>query len=68
VSRLVGAGDGLSTERAYVTSVLPRAVLREVKRGLAGKWSGWTAACLIIAGVFLAGAGYLGGRLLRKDV
>ena len=30
---VVGAGDGLSTERSYVAKVLPHAVLRELKPG-----------------------------------
>jgi GT2 family glycosyltransferase len=63
VSRLVGARDGLANERSYVRSVLPRAVLRELGRPLRGEWVGAGVAALIIAGVAVAGAGYLRGRL-----
>lgn len=34
VSRMVGPQDGLASERAYVSSVLPRAVLRSVRDAL----------------------------------
>jgi glycosyltransferase involved in cell wall biosynthesis len=65
VSRLVGSDAGLSSERSYVRSVLPRAVLRELRRSLRGEWAGAGAAALIVAGVLTAGAGYLRGRLAR---
>lgn len=62
VSRLVGADAGLSSERSYVRSVLPRAVLRELRRPLRGDWAGAAAAALIVGGVVTAGVGYLRGR------
>ena len=62
VSRLVGAGDALSTERSYTTSVLPRAVLRELRaRRPAG-------AAAIVVSVACAVAGYLVGRTRSVDV
>ncbi len=67
VSRLVGAHAGLSSERGYVSSVLPRGLVRELKRGLRGRLAGWSAAALIAAGVLLAGAGYLRERLLGSS-
>lgn len=67
VSRLVGAGDGLSSERGYVRSVLPRAVLRELGRVVRGEWAGLAAATLIVSGVVTAGAGYLRGRLANRS-
>ncbi len=63
VSRLVGADDALLSERAYVRSVLPRAVLRELGRGLRGDLGGLTAAGFIILGVFAAGIGYVQSSL-----
>lgn len=62
VSRLVGSDAGLSSERSYVRSVLPRAVARELGRGLRGRVSGFLGAWLIVTGVFLAGVGYLRER------
>ena len=63
VARLAGAAQGLSSERAYVASVLPRGVLREVGRGLRGRGSGWFAALLIILGVASTGYGFVLARL-----
>jgi glucosyl-dolichyl phosphate glucuronosyltransferase len=63
VSRLVGANDGLSSERTYVRSTLPRGVRRELRRGLRGDLSGWSASALIVAGAVVTGAAYLSGRL-----
>jgi len=62
VSRLVGRSAGLSSERSYVSRVLPRALLRELRRGLTGRPAGWRAAALIVAGVAGAGVGYLTGQ------
>jgi glycosyltransferase involved in cell wall biosynthesis len=66
VARLVGADAGLSTERRYITAVLPRGVLRELRRGLRGQWAGLAAAALIVSGVLVTGAAYAGGRLLGR--
>lgn len=63
VARLVGQDAGLSSERSYVSRVLPRAVLRDLGRGLRGEAAGWRGAALIMAGLAMAGFGYLGGRL-----
>jgi glycosyltransferase involved in cell wall biosynthesis len=68
VSRLVGANDGLSSERAYVRSTLPRGVRRELGRGLRGDLSGWSASALIVAGAVVTGVAYLGGRLVGEGV
>ena len=65
VARLVGADAGLSTERRYVTSVLPRGVLRELGRGLRGQWPGFLAAVLIVGGFLVTGTAYAAGRLVR---
>jgi glucosyl-dolichyl phosphate glucuronosyltransferase len=57
VSRMVGNDDALSTERAYVSRVLPQAVLRELRaRRLA------SALAVVVALVWTA-AGYVRGKL-----
>ncbi len=62
VSRLVGSDDGLASERTYVRSVLPRAVLRELGRALRLDVAGLGGAALIVGGLFVAGVGYVRGR------
>ena len=57
VSRLVGSDDALSTERAYVASVLPRAVLRELRAGRLA------SAAAVVAALGATTAGYLRGKL-----
>jgi GT2 family glycosyltransferase len=56
VSRLVGAQDALSTERSYLRSVLPKAVLRELRAGNPAGAGG------VFVATAAAGAGYLRGR------
>jgi GT2 family glycosyltransferase len=67
VSRLVGAGDGLASERTYVWSTLPRGVRREVRRGLRGDIGGFSTSALMVAGTFVTGCAYLWGRLARSE-
>ena len=57
VSRLVGTDDALSTERAYVASVLPAAVVRELR---AGRLTSAGAVVVVLAATC---AGYLRGSL-----
>lgn len=45
---LVGASDGTAEERAYVRSVLPAGVLRELGRGLRGDAAGFRGAAGIL--------------------
>ncbi|NUT33979.1 MAG: glycosyltransferase family 2 protein [Hamadaea sp.] len=66
VARLVGSDAGLSSERSHVLTVLPRAVLRDLRRGLRGQGSGFKGAALIVAGVAGAGFGYVAGRLAAR--
>lgn len=66
VSRLVGANDGLASERSYVSAVLPRAVVRELGRALRGRIAGLGAATLIVTGVLCAGIGYVRGRVYER--
>jgi GT2 family glycosyltransferase len=62
VARMVGANDGLESERSYVRTVLPRGLRRELGRGLRGNPAGWQASALIVAGVVVTAAGYLRAR------
>jgi GT2 family glycosyltransferase len=79
VSRLVGAGDGLSSERSYTFRTLPRGVLKGVGDVLFGRdAAGLLRAGAIIAGLACTAAGYavtaLSARLtgmerrIRKNV
>jgi len=68
VSTLVGQRDALSTERSYVRSVIPLALVRELTASLRGRSGRGRAAALAAAGGLLlatasAGAGYVAGRL-----
>jgi glucosyl-dolichyl phosphate glucuronosyltransferase len=65
VSRMVGARDGLSSERGYVVQALPRGVARGlVDAVIRHDVSGPLRAGAIVAGLALTGAGYLTYRLL----
>jgi hypothetical protein len=57
VSKLVGSGDALSTERGYVAKILPAAVLRELRRKQA------TPAAAVVVALAFTSAGYLRGKL-----
>jgi GT2 family glycosyltransferase len=57
VSRLVGSGDALSTERDYVATILPNAVVRELRQ------KRLTSAAAVVVALGFTGAGYLRGRL-----
>jgi hypothetical protein len=57
VARLRGSDDALSTERAYVARVLPRAVARELRSGRPA------SAAAVVAALGFTTAGYLRGRL-----
>jgi glucosyl-dolichyl phosphate glucuronosyltransferase len=65
VTANVGSGDGLSSERAYVTRTLPLGVLRGVADVFRGRPGGLGRAGAIIAGVSVTAAGYLAARLNR---
>jgi GT2 family glycosyltransferase len=65
VSRMVGARDGLSSERGYVVRALPRGVARGLFDAVVRHdISGPLRAGAILAGLALTGAGYLTYRLL----
>ncbi len=69
VAHLVGAGDGLSNERSYTLRTLPAGVLRGLADGLFHRdLAGFGRAASITAGLMIATAGYLVGKvqLARK--
>jgi GT2 family glycosyltransferase len=62
VARHAGSGEALSTERRYVTRVLPRGVARSLADALAhGDVAGLARATAIVAGVLITAAGYATG-------
>ncbi len=64
LTRLAGAARGLESERRYVRSVLPRAVLRELLRGLAGDVAALRRAGAIVTGLAITATFYARGRTL----
>lgn len=66
VTRLVGAGRGLSSERTYTLHVLPRGVLIGLRMAARGHVSGLGRALAIVVGLGVTTIGYLVGRL-RPD-
>jgi GT2 family glycosyltransferase len=63
----VGAADGLSTERTYVSRVLTRGVARGLRQAARGDAAGAGRAGAIVSGGLAAGAGYLVGSVLRRS-
>lgn len=66
VTRNVGAQDGLASERAYTTKVLPTGVVRGLGNGLRGRTDGFKRAGAIVIGLLWTAAGYARGRLARS--
>lgn len=70
VTRLVGAQDGLASERRHAAAVLPAATLRALSDGVQGDAAGFARAGAIVAGLTITTAGYLAGataaRLARE--
>jgi glucosyl-dolichyl phosphate glucuronosyltransferase len=63
VTARLGSGDGLSSERSYVTRTLPLGVLRGMAELLRGRPSGFARAAAIIAGLAVTSFGYGFARL-----
>jgi hypothetical protein len=63
VAASVGAGDGLSAERAYTTRTIPLGVLHGIKDALRGDVAGVGRAAAIITGLGMTAFGYLRGKL-----
>jgi len=62
VVRLVGSGDGLSTERSYTLRTLPSGVLQGLGQAARGDVAGLGRAAAIIIGLFVTACGYLVGK------
>lgn len=70
VSQMVGARDGLASERSYTFKTLPRGVLKSLSNAfLQQKWAELGRAAAISTGLLLTTAGYILGRieLMRKN-
>ena len=63
VSRSVGSGPALASERDYVFRALPSGVWRELTRACRGEPAGLARLCAICAGLLITIAGYLFGRV-----
>jgi len=63
LARLAGPDEGLRAERAYVRSVLPRALVREIGAALRGRPGGLARAGTIVVGVTVTTLAYARTRL-----
>jgi glucosyl-dolichyl phosphate glucuronosyltransferase len=64
VSRLVGSGDGLASEREYVRRVLPSGIRCGLAEAVGrGRISGAARAGAIVAGLTSTAAGYLAAQI-----
>ena len=66
LTQLVGASDGLSSERHYVARTLPRAVARGLGDAARGDLWGIARAGAIAGGLAATSLGYLRGRRARR--
>lgn len=67
VSRLVGVGDGLASERAYTLRTLPRGVLRGIRDAIFRReWAGLARASTIIMGLIITTIGFLIGSIVNR--
>lgn len=64
LSALAGSDDGLRSEREYVSSLLPRALLREIGCGARGDRGGFERAAAMLAGLVITTGAYLRARWL----
>lgn len=62
---LVGSDDGLSSERSYVTSVLPRAVLRALASMPRRPRAALGTVAAVVGGVGMTGLGYVEMKLRK---
>lgn len=67
VSTMVGANDGLSSERTYTMKTLPMGVLRGLGDTLRGDFSGFGRAAAIVIGLLTTVTGYLVGRFYLRN-
>lgn len=68
LTRLTGTKDGLGSERRYVLSVLPRALLREIGAALRGRREALGRVGAICAGLTITSLAYLRMRVTRAMV
>jgi hypothetical protein len=66
VAGSVGAGDGLSTERRYVTRTLPSGIGRGLVRTVRGDLGGLGSAAAITVGGLVTAGGYALGSIRRR--
>ena len=67
VTDTVGAGDGLSSERAYVTHALPTGVVAGLRSSVDDRTlAGAARSVAILAGLGFTVAGYVRGRVVRS--
>ncbi|CAA9546748.1 MAG: hypothetical protein AVDCRST_MAG19-323 [uncultured Thermomicrobiales bacterium] len=66
VSRLVGSGDGLASERTYTLRTLPAGVVDGLSAALHGDPSGLARAGAIIGGLAITTAGYVAGTAAAR--
>jgi GT2 family glycosyltransferase len=66
VTRSVGTGAGLATERRYTTRVLPAGAVRGARDALYGRRGGAGRAGAIVAGLATTAAGYAVARLRAR--
>lgn len=67
ISRIIGAKDGLSSERSYTRKTLPLGVLRGITDTFKGDFAGLKRAGAIIIGLFTTAAGFLSGSFLLQQ-
>ena len=65
LAQTMGAEEGLSSERRYITSVLPRGIARGLLDSLRGDRYGVLRAGAIGVGIVASGLGFLAGVLAR---
>lgn len=65
IATMVGQGAALESERSYVTHVLTRALLREIRKAARGRRSGLTGAAAILVGLAATTGGYVRGSVSR---
>jgi glucosyl-dolichyl phosphate glucuronosyltransferase len=66
LTRFTGAGAGLESERHYATTVLPRAVLRELGAGARGNLRGFARAGAIVVGLTITTAAYVRALIVLR--
>jgi hypothetical protein len=68
VSRWVGVGDGLSSERAYTLRMLPRGILKGLRDAITGRdWAGLARAAAIVIGLSATTAGFMVGSVFSPS-